>query len=99
MSYETPAAHFIWNPLGSFDCTLKTASIFGARCALHGALDRATMKENEDGGRKEVCNRCTGERAGQLVREILNLNCERSSVNFGKYHAILANIMPWTVVR
>jgi len=76
MSYETPAAHFIWNPLGSFDCILKAASIFGVRCALHEALDRATTKENEDGGWKEVCDRCTGERAGEAVCEILNLNCE-----------------------
>lgn len=63
MSYETPAAHFIWNPLGSFDCSLKATSIFEARCALYGALGRATTKEEEDGekerDRKGVCNRCT----------------------------------------
>lgn len=55
MSYETSAAHFIWNPLGSSDCSLRTlpASIFEARCALHRALDRATTEENEDEGKME----------------------------------------------
>lgn len=53
MSYETSAAHFIWNLLGSSDCSLKAASIFEARCALHRVLGRATTKENENEGKME----------------------------------------------
>jgi len=35
------------------DCSLKTASIFEARCALHRVLSRTTIKADENEGKLE----------------------------------------------